>query len=505
MTLPRRLAGAVLAAATLTGLVAATPAAAGEGPLVAFVSPEDGASVSGTVTIEADAFSMDDAVTVTGITFAVDGVSVGTDTEWPYTASWTATPGDHILSAEATDSLGDTGFASVQVTVGASDMPNAPRTDVPTSPTAPVDAGLVVTAPAAGECSVTYTVDDSALAVPHDSVEVMPSAGTIETPGTLFFNLAQAQAVTLTAYAYSGTDLVAQSAPATVQMTPCRPTVTVAPTTGVVPRVFPATAALNYGPVDPSTLDPSLWTVQFFVDGVKVAEDAEAPYAASINASRLVGAHTLVARAVNQFGVVTQNSAPGRVTVDSATTLAVTRNAVISGSYGTVVGTLKAVNNGAALANQKVGVFAWIAGAWKPVATRYTNAAGQASYVARTAVRTGYQFRYAGVAGLRPSTGSGEIGATLPVSTAINKASYRAPGSAVVTGKVLVAGTHWVQQQVSRDGRSWAPLVTVKLLNTTAKATTVAPARGTYYYRTVRLADAKYSASPSNVVKLVVG
>ena len=505
MTFSRRLAGALLAAATLSGLAAATPASAGEGPLVAFVSPEDGASVSGTVAIEADAFSMDDAVEVVGISFAVDGQAVGTDTTYPYTASWVATPGDHIISAEATDSLGDTGFASVAVTVGGSTMPQQPRTDVPADPAAPINENLKVTAPAAGECKVTYALDDSALTIPHDVVEVVPSAGTLEDGHVLFYNLAEAKAVTLTAHAYNGTELVAQSLPATVQMTPCRPTVTMSPTTGVVPRVFTATAGLNYGSIDPSTLDPSLWTVQFLVDGVKVAEDAEAPYAASINASRLVGAHTLVARAVNQHGVATSNSAPGRVTVDSATVLTVTKNAVRSGGYGTVVGTLKAVNNGAALANQKVGVFAWIAGAWKPVATRYTNTAGQASYVAKTVVRTSYQFRYAGVPGLRAATGTGEIGATLPVSTTINKTAYRAPGSAVVTGKVLVAGTHWVQQQVSRDGRTWAPLSTVKVLNTTAKATTVAPARGTYYYRTVRLADAKYSASPSNVVKLVVG
>ena len=503
MTLSRRLAGAFLAAATLSGLAAATPAHAGDGPLVAFVSPEDGASVSGTVAIEADAFSMDDSVDVVGISFAVDGQSVGSDSTYPYTASWQATPGTHIISAEATDSLGDTGFASVEVSVGTSSMPNAPRTDDPVVPTAPVDAGLVVTAPAAGECRITYAVSDSGLTLPHDTIELIPSAGAVEDGNVLFYNLAEAKAVTLTAYAYSGTDLVAQSAPATVQMTPCRPTVTVAPSTCVVPRVFTATAGLSYGAIEPTTLDPALWTVEFYLDGVRVATDAEAPYAASINASRLVGAHSLVARAVNQFGVATQNSPTGRVVVDSATVLSVTRTAVRSGGYGTVTGTLKAVNNGAALANQKVAVYAW-AGSWKPVAVRYTNAAGQASYVAKTAVRTGYQFRYAGVAGLRAATGNGEIGALLPVSASINKASYRAPSSAAVTGKVLVAGTHWVQHQVSRDGRSWAPISTVKVLNTTAKAVTVAPGRGTYYYRVVRLGDARFTASPSNVVKLTV-
>lgn len=88
-------------------------------PTVSITRPVDGATVSGTVTIEAEA---SDDNGVTQVEFFVDGSSVGTDSDGidGWTTDWdseTVSDGDHTISAEATDAAGQTSSASVAVTV----------------------------------------------------------------------------------------------------------------------------------------------------------------------------------------------------------------------------------------------------------------------------------------------------------------------------------------------------------------------------------------------------
>lgn len=82
-------------------------------------SPASGASVTGTVTVSADA---SDAVGVAGVRFFVDGVAIGTeDTTAPYAVAWdttTAGDGSHTLTAVARDASANTATsAPVTVTV----------------------------------------------------------------------------------------------------------------------------------------------------------------------------------------------------------------------------------------------------------------------------------------------------------------------------------------------------------------------------------------------------
>ena len=88
-------------------------------PSVSWVNPNDGDTVSGTVTLEADAT---DDNSVSQVEFFVDGSSVGTDSEGSdgWTTDWNSenvSDGDHDLTAEATDDAGQTASSTITVTV----------------------------------------------------------------------------------------------------------------------------------------------------------------------------------------------------------------------------------------------------------------------------------------------------------------------------------------------------------------------------------------------------
>jgi len=88
-------------------------------PTVSISTPVNGSTVSGTVTISANA---SDNVAVASVQFQLDGASLGSpDTSSPYTVSWTTTTasnGSHTLSAIATDKAGNSAKATnVTVTV----------------------------------------------------------------------------------------------------------------------------------------------------------------------------------------------------------------------------------------------------------------------------------------------------------------------------------------------------------------------------------------------------
>ncbi|MCX2747028.1 Ig-like domain-containing protein [Arthrobacter sp. MI7-26] len=85
-------------------------------PSVSVTSPLPGASVSGTVTVSANAAATSPA-TVSTVQFLLDGQPLGAPvTASPYTYSWTVgntPPGTHYLSARATDTAGNTNTAAV--------------------------------------------------------------------------------------------------------------------------------------------------------------------------------------------------------------------------------------------------------------------------------------------------------------------------------------------------------------------------------------------------------
>jgi thermitase len=101
----------------------AVQAAVGESadhpPTVTITNPTDGDTVSGTVTVTADAT---DDNGVMQVEFLVDGGSIGVDTDGSdgWSASWATTEyggGSHTVSATATDTAGQTAVDSVTVSV----------------------------------------------------------------------------------------------------------------------------------------------------------------------------------------------------------------------------------------------------------------------------------------------------------------------------------------------------------------------------------------------------
>lgn len=86
-------------------------------PSVAIVSPADGATVSGTLTVVVAA---SDETAMGDVALAIDGIELGVDAEAPYQFDWDATAagdGDHELVATARDAAGNTVAATARVTV----------------------------------------------------------------------------------------------------------------------------------------------------------------------------------------------------------------------------------------------------------------------------------------------------------------------------------------------------------------------------------------------------
>ena len=96
-------------------------------PTVSITSPLNGATVSGTVNVTADA---SDDVGVDKVEFYIDDVLKSTDTTSPYEYSWDTTEetdGSHGIKAKAYDTIGQTATDSINVTVdNAPAEPGAP-------------------------------------------------------------------------------------------------------------------------------------------------------------------------------------------------------------------------------------------------------------------------------------------------------------------------------------------------------------------------------------------
>jgi hypothetical protein len=84
-------------------------------PSIKITSPANGATVSGTVSIQVNAT---DNVKVTSVTYVIDGVTVGTSTSSPFSFSWNAdnaADGNHYITATAKDAANNQASSSIAV------------------------------------------------------------------------------------------------------------------------------------------------------------------------------------------------------------------------------------------------------------------------------------------------------------------------------------------------------------------------------------------------------
>jgi len=119
-------AKAVALALSTGGNTDATP------PTVNFSAPPDGATVSGTVSVQVTA---SDDVGVESVSLSVEGTLLGTDTASPYTFSWDTTQvtnGSHTLKATAKDMAGNTATAQITVSVSNATPSNSGDNTPPT-------------------------------------------------------------------------------------------------------------------------------------------------------------------------------------------------------------------------------------------------------------------------------------------------------------------------------------------------------------------------------------
>ncbi|MEW7291501.1 glycosyl hydrolase family 18 protein [Aquimarina sp. 2304DJ70-9] len=102
-----------------------------QAPTVSITNPANGSSFEVGQSINIMATANDQDGSVTKVEFFVDGVEVAEDLSSPYSTNWTATQGNHTLTARATDNLNTTGdSAAVSISVGSVNPPN-PGGDLP--------------------------------------------------------------------------------------------------------------------------------------------------------------------------------------------------------------------------------------------------------------------------------------------------------------------------------------------------------------------------------------
>lgn len=154
-------------------------------PTVEITSPSAGATVSATVTVAADASG---SQSIASVAFYLDGTAIGTPvTAPPYMTIWdteTATAGQHVLTATATDITGNTGNSSpVQVTVNNSNPPNVIGQDFAVS----VDGSGTMTTP---QFSTSQDGELLVAFVAYDGPQNSPQTATV-TGGGLNWTLAK--------------------------------------------------------------------------------------------------------------------------------------------------------------------------------------------------------------------------------------------------------------------------------------------------------------------------
>jgi Big-like domain-containing protein/calcineurin-like phosphoesterase family protein len=341
-----------------------------EDPTATVTSPAEGASVSGSINLTADA---SDNVGVAGVQFQVDGTNVGAeDTTAPYEATWdttTATNGSHSVTAIARDAAGNTGTSpAVNVTV---DNTPAPDTTPP---------GVSMTAPTNG-AAVTGTIPVSANATDNVAVAGVQfkldgaNLGAEDTVAPYSINWDTSGVSegthTLTAVARDTATPAntAESAPVTVTVDRTQPTVSItSPTGGEVSGTRNVTANAA------DTGGSGVLNVQFKLDGNNLGSaDNTSPYSVSWDTTTASnGPHTLTAVATDRAGNTT-TSAQVNVTVNNvATGPAFVRQATGSISTGTAL----SANINATAGDALVASIAIAAGSSKSVASVTDSAGG---------------------------------------------------------------------------------------------------------------------------------
>jgi len=283
--------GAEISIPSLTG----TYGAVNQAPTVSITSPTTGSSFLTGAIVAIAATAADADGNVASVQFFVDGVSIGTDITFPYTANYTSTVGPHNLTAVATDNNGAT-TTSLLVVINVANNP-APTCSI----TAPAAASSFIVGDIV---AITANATDN---VSVASVEFFVDAVSIGTDLTLPY-AANYTAVlgnhSLTAKATDNLGATTTSAPVAISVVNnVPPTVNITAPLGGALYTAPAVVTINANAAD---ADGSVTQVQFFVNALLVGTDATFPY--SFNWTSVIGTANLTAKVTDNRGAITTSS-----------------------------------------------------------------------------------------------------------------------------------------------------------------------------------------------------
>ncbi|HIL94723.1 MAG TPA: hypothetical protein EYG51_02245, partial [Pseudomonadales bacterium] len=286
-------------------------------PTVSVLNPAGGATVSGTLTIDATA---SDNVGVTRVDFFDDGVLLSSDTTSPYSATWdttTVADGLHALSASALDAAGNPGTsAPVNVTVQ-----NAAPPTTTTTFSGSLEKGgtntFNLTIEGAAQVDATLTYDRSR-ANPVLTV-FDPNNNPIATQGGMS-PIQISFTATITGVYVFAIDNQSDKRDTDFTLEITRSTGGSDTTPPIASIIGPADGATVSGsiPISATASDNvGVTQVQFFVDGVLLSTDTLAPFNASwATTTGTEGGHSLTAQASDAAGNL-GISAAVNVTVDN--------------------------------------------------------------------------------------------------------------------------------------------------------------------------------------------
>ena len=281
---------------------------------VGLTAPTDGSTVSGTVSVSADA---SDDTAVTSVQFKLDGNNLGpADTTSPYSISWdttTASNGSHTLTAVATDTNGQTTTLAARTVTVNNTVSNPPPTVALTAPTdgSTVSGTVSVSADASddtGVTSVQFKLDGNNLG-PADTT----SPYSISWDTTTASNGSRTLTAVATDTNGQTTTLAARTV--TVSNTVANPPPTVALTAPTDGSTNPGTVSVSADASD----DTGVTSVQFKLDGNNLGPaDTTSPCSISWDTTTASnGSHTLTAVATDSNGQTTTSTAR-TVTVSNA-------------------------------------------------------------------------------------------------------------------------------------------------------------------------------------------
>jgi len=299
-------AGRLNAGAAVAQAAGSTPADTTP-PTVAIVSPTGG-TVSGTITVSANAY---DNVGVARVEFRVNGVTVATDAASPYAFSWTTSSvgdGNATITAVAYDSAGNSA-TSAPVTLLVSNAPVGDTTPPTVSLLSP-SAGSTLT----GQVSVSISAADNVGVTRVDfRVNGISQATTNVPPYTFSWasTLVPDGVVTLTAVAWDAAGNTATSAPLSATVYNPPPMGSGGSTGPQVSIANPLNGAMVSGNVSVNATASDAGgttglTQTLYIDGVKKASATGTSLSYNWNTRKAsMGTHTIKVTAKNGVGVST--------------------------------------------------------------------------------------------------------------------------------------------------------------------------------------------------------